>query len=285
MSKLPISVGNTEAQQRYIAVHKAFLLEFPELKRALEMVLTESGRKINEPPTHAGDVPQTQEEAARKTVFELERAAYDDFVELLLLAGNGLGLGATKVLRSIYERLVTAMHISKKPAEAEVFKNHAAIERGRIINRYKEVAPERLNEDFTQPELDEIQRQFAEANARHKAEYCKKCGKAKTPEAWTRENLDNMAKEVDQELFHAYNTCYLQPTMLIHATPTGLALRVRITADGAEYKLLSEPEAHGATQRGHFLALKMLSHLNNYFDLGQDSEVQSRIEAFKAVWS
>lgn len=285
MSRLPVSVGDAHAQKRFIAAHEAFLREFPELQRALENALVESQRKISEEHASSTSSPQTDENVAKPIVFSLERAAYDDFGELLILAGNGMGLGATKILRSMYERLVTAMYIAKKPAEGRIFMDHSTIEKGKIINRYKEVVPELLAKDFTAEQLEEIQKRFTEAKTRQKAELCNKCGQPTTQEAWTRVSLDTMAREVDEQLFKAYATCYLQPTLLTHATPTGLDLRVRLTGNGPEYKRQSEPEAHGALQRGHFLILGVLNHLNAYFKIGQDEEVQSRFAAFNAIWS
>src|SRR5579872_4928006 len=176
------------------------------------------------------------------------------------------------------------MYIAKKPSEAKLFMDQSAIERGKIINRYREVVPAKLAEDFTPEELEEIQKRFTEANARRKLNFCKACGQPKNQEAWTRVSLDTMAKEVSQQLFDAYTTCYLQPTLLSHATPTGLDLRVRITEGGWEYKLLSEPEAHGAVMRGHFLMLGVMSHLNAYFDIKRDEDVKNRFEAFDPIW-
>ena len=47
--------------------------------------------------------------------------ACDDFTAVLILSGNGAGFAAFVHLRSIYERLVTALYISKKPSEARRF--------------------------------------------------------------------------------------------------------------------------------------------------------------------
>jgi len=284
MSKLPVSVGDAAAQQRFIAAHKAFLLEFPDLQRALETVFTVAQRKISESAPAIG-APRTDEDDAKATVYSLERAAYDDFAELLNLAGNGMGLGATKVVRSIYERFVTAMYIAKNPPEAKIFIDHGKIERGKLINRWKEVAPERLAEDFTEEELAQIQRDFKDAKARQKEERCSKCDQPKTQNEWTRIDLSRMAKEVDESAYKAYASCYLHPTYLTHATATGLDARVRITDGGPEYKVLSEPEAHKALQKGHYLILGVLSHLNTYLKLGQDAEVAKRFAAFNALWS
>jgi hypothetical protein len=285
MSNLPNSVGDQKAQSRFIVTHEAFLREFPELQRALDTMLTESQRKISEERATAKDAPRTDEELASAIAFSLERAAYDDFAELLVLAGNGLGLGATKVLRSLYERLVTAMYIAQKPSEARQFVDQSAIERGKIINRYKEVVPDRLAKDFTTQELAEIQKRFTEAKERRKEEFCEECNQPKTQEAWTRVGLDAMARKVSKQLFDAYATCYLNPTYLTHATPTGLDFRVRSSEEGFEYKHLSEPEAHGAVMRGHFLMLGVLSHLNEHFKIGRDDEVKKRFDAFDPIWA
>jgi hypothetical protein len=43
-----------------------------------------------------------------------------------------------------------------------------------------------------------------------------------------------MAKKVDENLLKLYGTCYLSPTLLMHATPFGLDLRFRKTNAGPE---------------------------------------------------
>ena len=39
-------------------------------------------------------------------VYTLGRIAIDDFSELMVLGGNGWGIGALKILRGMYERVV-----------------------------------------------------------------------------------------------------------------------------------------------------------------------------------
>jgi hypothetical protein len=78
-------------------------------------------------------------------VLSLERAIFDDFGELLILAGNGHGIGAKKVLRSMYERLVRAMFMAKFPAEAKIFLAHSDIEKGKALNRAIATVPESVN--------------------------------------------------------------------------------------------------------------------------------------------
>ena len=284
MSKIPSAVGNAGAQKRFIATHGIFLREFPELQTTIETILTKSQERVSRESDQNADVSEKDERLAKPVVFSLERAVYDDFGELLILAGNGMGLGATKILRSMYERLVTAMYVAKYPSEARRFCDHAAVEKGKIINRYKDIVPELLERDFKRDELAEIQQRFKDAKAREKEELCNRCNQPITRDAWTRVSLDTMARKVNGELLNAYVTCYLQPTFLTHATPTGLDFRVRFTESGPEYKLLSEPEAHGAVLRAHFLILKLLRHLNDYFGLEMGPQIDARCVAFNAAW-
>ena len=42
-------------------------------------------------------------------------------MELLVLAGNGYGIGALKILRGMYERVVTAWYLHANPEETQDF--------------------------------------------------------------------------------------------------------------------------------------------------------------------
>ena len=54
-------------------------------------------------------------EPVDRLVFGLGRQATDDFLEILLLRGNGEAHGARKLLRSLFERVVTAKHLHDHP--------------------------------------------------------------------------------------------------------------------------------------------------------------------------
>jgi hypothetical protein len=143
MPQLPTGFGDPAVQKRFIVSHQAFLLKVPELEKTVEKLFDESNIKISEQADKRGSAPRTNDELVDSTVFALERAAFDDFGDLLVLACNGHGLGATKVLRSIYEQLVTAMYIAKKPAEANIFLDHGEIDSGKIIERFVAAVPDR----------------------------------------------------------------------------------------------------------------------------------------------
>jgi hypothetical protein len=70
-----------------------------------------------------------------RIVRNLLRTCVEDFFEILLLAGNGYGIAAQKLLRGLYERAVTARYLSGHPRMARAFWSFAR------INMYKLMAP------------------------------------------------------------------------------------------------------------------------------------------------
>ena len=277
--RIPTKVGDPIAQQHFIESHKLFLEEFPALQSLIEEASRLSEAKCYpEPQCEQADAEPTDEELAKRVAFYLEKAAYEDFGELMILAGNGMGIGAKKTLRSMYERLVTAMFIAKNPAEARIFLDHADIEKGKVLNRMIGTVPELLNKDLTPEEIKRIQDAKKAADAHKKIEYCDECNQPITDEAWTRVSLDAMAKKVDEDLLKLYGTCYLSPTLLMHATAFGLDLRFRKTEAGPEV------HAHDALWRGHFLMLWLLRHQDSYFNLALSQQIDARCSAFSTIW-
>lgn len=284
-TKIVTSVGNGIAQTRFMESHKAFLEEFPALEKLVyDSFSLAEGRCYPESQSTPTGTEPPDEEVAQRVVLYLERAIFDDFGELLILAGNGLGIGAKKVLRSMYERLVTAMFIAKFPGEARIFLAHADIEKGKVLNRDIATVPELVNQDFTPDEIKRIQEAKKAADAKKKIEYCEECDQPKTDEAWTRVNLEAMARKVEDDLLKMYGPYYVVPTLLTHATPFGLDLRFRTTDAAPDHVVLNEKYARSSVWRGHYLILWLLRHLDGYYNLGLAAQVDAHCAAFSAIW-
>jgi hypothetical protein len=59
---------------------------------------------------------------------------------LLLLAGNGCGLGAQKLLRGLYERAVTAAHLIQHLDEVEAYLNYHRVAQHKLLSAIMLVA-------------------------------------------------------------------------------------------------------------------------------------------------
>jgi hypothetical protein len=77
------------------------------------------------------------EKPADAVVFGLGRIAVEDFLELLLLAGNGYGYGALKLLRSCYELTVTCGYLAKNPDQVTAFLDFHHVSERRALNHFR----------------------------------------------------------------------------------------------------------------------------------------------------
>jgi Family of unknown function (DUF5677) len=295
MAQMPIAVGNAVEQQKFIKNNEAFLEEHPKLHALLTkvfirtLVISRAEKQMEEigegvSRTESERTAILDKEMAQVVVFYLGRAAAADFGELLILAGNGLGIGAYKIVRGMYERVVTAAFIAANPAEARLFLSHSYIEREKLLNRVRIILPD-VKDERTPEQVKEFDDACQEARAKLKSSSCSKCRQPITQEAWTRKNLDQMAeKSVAPGLANSYAYCYLIPTYYSHATAFGMESRIRETETGHTFEELSEKEARQAVLYGHGLILRLLKFQNSYFELGLDSEVEARFEMFPKIW-
>ena len=289
-SDLPIGVGNSDAQTRFIRDHEPFLREHPRIHLLLTKIFIRqlahpSEAEIEDLPDNDPAVVAFENKViANRLVFYLGRTAADDFSELLILSGNGYGVGALKILRGMYERIVTATYIAKNPSEARVFAEDDAVKKWKLWQEYVTVMPE-LKARYTEDQVRELEERYKAVRAKRKEEICPKCGQPKTQEAWTRVTMPDMAKRADIGLAEICGSCYLEPTFHSHATAYGIGTRLRETEEGAHtFNETTEPEARRAVLLGHNLILRLLGLQSEYFGLGLEAEIRDRVSMFPKIW-
>ena len=285
VSELPTAIGNFQAQQQFIRDNAAFLREYPNLHALLEKIFL---RTLSFPEQGASDAESDIEreniELTQLSVFYLGRIAADDFGELLILAGNGKGVGAYKILRGMYERIVTAAFLAKNPSEARIFVEHSAYQRGQIWNRLVEIMPE-MAKRYPPEKIQQMLQEYEDAKAKLKATTCSKCGQPISQEAWTRRALDTMAEKTDMNFKAAYLYCYLIPTFHSHATAFGIDARLYETESGAmAFKETTESDARQAVLYAHGMILRLVALEDQFFGLGLGDEIARRTEAFQRIW-
>jgi hypothetical protein len=292
MGEFPVWIGCREAQEKFLKENRQFVQESMELAgllrrifiRKLESPSPAEFRKVEGLPEDSNPVKEFYSRVmADRIVFYMGRIAADDFSELLTLAANGYGFGALKILRSMYEHVVTAAFIAKNPAEWEAFANDSAIKRHKIWKRTVAWSPE-IAERYDIVQQDWLELTYAEAIARYKSTVCKKCGQPVTQEAWTRVDLETMARKTDVNLEFLYASCYLQPLCHSHATAFGMECHIVETEEMVTYRDSSPEEARQACHLAHNLILRLVSLQNENFRLGLDDEIKARIEKFSKIW-
>jgi hypothetical protein len=61
------------------------------------------------------------ESKERRTILALGLSCLREFEEIVLLCGNGHGSGATKLLRTLFERVTTVGYLGKRPDKVQQF--------------------------------------------------------------------------------------------------------------------------------------------------------------------
>jgi hypothetical protein len=289
-SDLPVGVGNAESQQRFISNHADFLREHHKIYVLLTKIFIRPLARPSEegieglPDDDPAVIAFENKIITNRLVFYLGRTAADDFGELLVLSGNGYGVGALKILRGMYERMVTAAFLAKNPSESRIFAEDDVIKKWKLWREYVAIIPS-LKDRYTEEQVKELEGRYNAIRAKRREEMCTKCGQPKTQEAWTRVTMPDMAKQSDSALAELYVSCYLEPTFHLHPTAYGIGSRLRETEEGGyTFNDTTEKEARMAVLLGHNLILRLLGFQNGYFDLGLEAEIQERIDMFSKIW-
>jgi ribosomal protein S14 len=287
-----IAIGSRAGQERFLREYKRFIKEHCRLHELLTKVFirtlpppAEKDVKAIDalPDSDPGSIAFRNKLNADMVVFYFGRLTVDDFNELFILSGNGYGFGALKILRTMYEHVVTATFIAKNPSEVRAFIEDEAIERWKLWQRIVSLDPD-MSSRYSE-ETRNLEANYNEARSKRRETRCSKCGQPKTQEAWTRATLADMAKKADPSLARLYGPCYLEPTFHAHATAYGLGRRLRELANRVViFEPGSQKEGRMALRRGHQLIVGLLGFHNEYFTLGLGREVQERVKMFSEVW-
>jgi hypothetical protein len=292
-SQLPIGIGSRESQAVFLRENEEFTREYPKLHdlltrvfiRGLTLPDEEEAERMRKLPEDDPAATAFEDKlTAERIIFYLGRISVDDFGEVLMLSGNGYGFGAQKIVRGMYERVVTAMYIAQHPAEARKFVLQSAIDKFKLWERTVAAFPE-MAARATEEQINSLVQDNKDARDQLREPVCKRCKQPLPDGPWTRLGLDVMAKDVDEGLHRLYGQFYLEGTAQSHANSLGMERRLKRAATGGwTYKDTSEEEGKFALNLGHILVLKMLKLQNEYFRLSLDAEVEERVQAYVIIW-
>lgn len=247
-----VSFGFAEEWSGFTSRHSAFTKTKPTLEKLFEKVLHR--------PTFRAD--------ADSAVFCLGLMAVQDFNELLLLAANGYGTGAQKILRVLYEHTVTARYIHSHPQEAKRFLSFHHYLALKGLERARDFSRRAIFSDSKRAALE--------------CEWDKvKSLYPPKPRSWCTLDLLSMAKKTEQQLLELYSPCADEPNMEIHASSAAILSRIEETVDGR----LNFTAAHqtGTADKAFRLALILLGFvldtLNDRFNLSLDDEIKQYFES------
>lgn len=261
MSDMPVGFGLPNEWEAFINENPVLIRKLKDLFGTLNTVFIRKNDQL---------------EPVDKVVFYLGRLCAEDLMEILLLCGNGYGVGAFKLLRGMYEKAVTAAYLSKNPMEAELFLDYYHVQQLKSLNHFKEgMSEDDVRVYFTDAKLKEIQQ--AADSVKHKFP---------NRMSWTKLNTPAMAKAVGNGYKDLYHLAYFLPTLQLHSTAAAVVERLTLTADGAmTFNAGSQPEmARQAMITAHNVILLVIDLQNDHFGLKLDDEINQRARDFQEVW-
>jgi hypothetical protein len=232
--------------------------------------------------------PDPNHENAAGVVHLLARTCWEEMHEIVLLSGNGFGIGALKLVRSLYERAVAVVFISKNPEQAKRFMNFGAVSQRRVINQLKKAFPERVNEMMSEDDLKQVEEQYQGVVADFTEVVCKSCNTTKPAGSWSFLSTDAMALKAGYELEKLYGMAFAMPTQFIHTSMWSMKYRMlERGSDGKPtFKIGSQrEESDMAAHAAHVVMLQLINALNNYFQWDKGPQLDQASADYLKCWS
>ena len=220
---------------------------------------------------------------ADRVIFLIGRLCVEDFSEVFLLSGNGYGFGALKILRGLYERVVTSGYIAKHPDQADAFLEYHHIHQGKMLKHAKPLL-EKVKNQISPEELRTTEELYKTYKDKFREPLCKKCNTYRTRLSWSPLDLASMSRDVDME--ELYFAGYYFPTLQTHATASTVMSRLKMKTDG---HTTFDPESQRmwsdrALVVAHNVIIRVLLIQNTYFNLLLDDEIEQRKNDFLEIW-
>ena len=265
MAQQKVVFGVPDEWRMFHERHPEWQEALSRLKRALEYVFIR-------------EVPVDQQ--GRHVVFALGRLAVEDFTEILLLCGNGYGIGGLKILRGMYERIVTALYLASHSEQVDDFLDYYYVHQQKLLVHAKDAD---INLGKHQKEIDEVKAEYQRVKSRYEETVCRECGTTRLQGSWTKRDLKTMAEEVG--LRHGYGLMYFWPTLMHHTTFAGMNVRYEPSgADILTFQDASQREdADQALGSAHALLLILLKKFDHIFKLGLPN-IDELYQDFARCW-
>lgn len=206
----------------------------------------------------------------QRMVYFLGRLAVEEFMEILLLCGNGYGIGAQKLLRGMYERAVTSNYLFKHPDEAKDFQDYSRITDYRLLESLRASGAG----DIISKELaGAIEADYGQVKTRFTVTACKKCDTTRINHSWNKKDLVSMARESDS-LWALLPYAYQVPTRELHSTMNSIFSRLDDEAISNSEGLIFDSSAQRAkadsTLRvAHLVLLSVLNVQKECFNIAE----------------
>jgi len=250
---LQASYGYPHEWAAFSQSHQEFLKRFQNIEKAIRVAFQR--------------IHQTTQ-PLEKTIYFQGRLIVEDFMEILLLSGNGYGIGAQKLVRGMYERAVSARYLMNHPDEVDNFLDFhrvadyrflAAIERSMGSDVFSAEQAAKIRSDY-----ESVKEQFAVSD-------CKNCGTTRMNHTWSKVDIVSMARKT-KNLWPFILPGYYMPMREAHSTVGAIFSRIDPESAARGEGLIFDGElqrdrAHMALFTAHMILLDALELQREFFGI------------------
>lgn len=265
-----VQYGYPEEWSAFATRHPEFTRRFSNIEKAIEAAFQR---------THHTTTP------SERTVYFLGRLAVEEFMEILLLCGNGYGIGAQKLLRGMYERAVTARYLFKHLEEVGDYLAYHKVIDHKLLAAFQSSEGQDV---IPQDQADKIETDFKAVKTRFMVTDCKTCQTTRLNYTWSKKDFVSMARE-SEDLWRFIVPAYYLPTREFHSTMGAIFSRLDADSAARGEGLIFD----GASQRGQadeaiisalIILLNILDLQRECFHLEElEPLLQTCFEDFKAI--
>jgi hypothetical protein len=260
---VPVGIGNAVEQKVFLKANPARVKAIENLYATAKQVFLRTMRS-NKPADRLG--------------FYLGRICVEDFSEIFLLAGNGHGIGALKILRGMYERAVISAYILANPDQAEAFLDYDKVNKRTAYMHAKKLG--KYGPTLSAETIKRIEDEFQAVKPKFWTG-------TRVRGSWTPLDTASLAQKAGPGYEQLYLDAFYKPTLEIHATATSVFGRLELTDKGT-MSFASAPtrkQAAHAVIMAHNLLLRVLDSQNTHFKLGLDEILKGNVDDFQKAYA
>lgn len=270
MSRRVVAIGSPDEVDDFAARQERFFEHFERLRTALEIAFV---RDVEGP-------------LASRLIFYLGWRSLDDFWEILLLAANGHGLGATAHLRGMFERVVTAAYLHVEPLTAQDFVDYEYVRRYKISRALQETFS--INPE-DQERFAELEKEYQRVRERFIVRDCAQCGSTRVNHTWSQLDVVSMAAKVSATMGRLKDSlvpAYYLPLTQAHSTFGSITPRLKLVNGRLAFEEGPLREAADRSfQYAHLLLLNMLNTQFVHFAYEPlDGALKGAFEGYRLTW-
>ena len=230
---------------------------------------------------------QTMSGSIDKFVYFYGNLVAEDFMELFLMAVNGYGYGAMKLLRSMYEHTIVLKYLHEHPEEIDAFLDFDRVQQRKLMYQVFDI----FGRDALSPEaIAATESRFEEVKERFTIKSCGvkncTCTHTRVNHTWSKLDFVAMAKqtgEIGKMLVNAYHV------PLRHAHPTVRTMMERLEMNDGHLGFSREfqpKEADDALMTAHNCILVALQVQDERFNIpGLKSAIENCVRDWALIWS